>query len=148
MAVSSQQAVAPRSPGVRPSGKKECPHCGRTHGGTECWKLGVQHGAPAPAAVAAAAPTTGRPGRPRAQARVFALAREDAEQAEHIIEGTVLFMGVHARVLFYMGGTHSFIFERFARQLAVESGLEAEELEVPLFVYTPAGTILYYYDVI
>ncbi|MQL75891.1 hypothetical protein Taro_008276 [Colocasia esculenta] len=39
MVVSSQQAVAPRSPGVRPSGKKECPHCGRTHGGTECWKL-------------------------------------------------------------------------------------------------------------
>ncbi|MQL95187.1 hypothetical protein Taro_027851, partial [Colocasia esculenta] len=39
MAVSSQQAVAPWSPGIRPSGKKECPHCGRTHGGTECWKL-------------------------------------------------------------------------------------------------------------
>ncbi|MQL92050.1 hypothetical protein Taro_024669 [Colocasia esculenta] len=22
-----------------PNGKKECPHCGRAHGGTECWKL-------------------------------------------------------------------------------------------------------------
>ncbi|MQM16374.1 hypothetical protein Taro_049330 [Colocasia esculenta] len=22
-----------------PSGKKECPHCGRAHGGLECWKL-------------------------------------------------------------------------------------------------------------
>ncbi|MQL68652.1 hypothetical protein Taro_000921, partial [Colocasia esculenta] len=22
-----------------PSGQKECPHCGRAHGGTECWKL-------------------------------------------------------------------------------------------------------------
>ncbi|MQL97840.1 hypothetical protein Taro_030537 [Colocasia esculenta] len=22
-----------------PSGKKECPHCGRAHGSTECWKL-------------------------------------------------------------------------------------------------------------
>ncbi|MQL94021.1 hypothetical protein Taro_026673 [Colocasia esculenta] len=30
---SSQQVVTPRSPSVRPSGKKECPHCGRTHGG-------------------------------------------------------------------------------------------------------------------
>ncbi|MQL76952.1 hypothetical protein Taro_009351 [Colocasia esculenta] len=29
---------------------------------------------------------TGRPGRPRAQARVFALARKDAEQAENITE--------------------------------------------------------------
>ncbi|MQL95971.1 hypothetical protein Taro_028640, partial [Colocasia esculenta] len=46
---------------------------------------GVQRGAPAPV-VAAAAPATGRPGRPRAPARVFALAREDAEQAEHVIE--------------------------------------------------------------
>ncbi|MQL68832.1 hypothetical protein Taro_001125 [Colocasia esculenta] len=75
-----------------PSGKKECPHCGRAHGGTECWKLagkclkcgssehrikdcprlqqGGQRGAgPAPT-VAAAAPVTGRPGRPRAPARL------------------------------------------------------------------------------
>ncbi|MQM19180.1 hypothetical protein Taro_052180, partial [Colocasia esculenta] len=66
----------------------------RAHGGTECWKMagkclkcgssehkikdcprlqqGVQRG-PAPAA-AVAAPVTGRPGRPRAPARVFALA--------------------------------------------------------------------------
>ncbi|MQM16688.1 hypothetical protein Taro_049650 [Colocasia esculenta] len=67
-----------------PNGKKECPHCGRAHGGTKCWKLaqkclkcgssehrikdcprlqqGVQ-GGPAPVAVAAV-PATGRPGRP------------------------------------------------------------------------------------
>ncbi|MQL84984.1 hypothetical protein Taro_017491 [Colocasia esculenta] len=49
---------------------------------------GAQRGAPAPA-LAAAAPATGRPGRPRAPARVFALAREDAEQAEHVTEGVV-----------------------------------------------------------
>ncbi|MQM13023.1 hypothetical protein Taro_045945 [Colocasia esculenta] len=83
VAASSQQTVTPRSPGVRPSGKKECPHFGREHGGTECWKLagkclkcgssehqirdcprlqqGVQRGAPAPAAAAAAAPVIGRP---------------------------------------------------------------------------------------
>ncbi|MQL68497.1 hypothetical protein Taro_000767 [Colocasia esculenta] len=48
-------------------------------------QLEAQHGAPAPA-VAATAPATGRPGRPRAPARVFALAREDAEQAEHETE--------------------------------------------------------------
>ncbi|MQM08275.1 hypothetical protein Taro_041133 [Colocasia esculenta] len=100
VASGSSQVPSQRSP----SGKKECPHCGRAHGGTECWKLvgkclkygsskhrikdclrlqqGGQHGtAPAPAA---AAPATRRPGRPRAPARVFALAREDAEQADHV----------------------------------------------------------------
>ncbi|MQL88835.1 hypothetical protein Taro_021406 [Colocasia esculenta] len=107
VAVGSTQVPSVRSPGV----KKECPHCGKTHGGSECWmitgkclkcgsrdhkikdcprlKQGVQRGAPAPAMVAAAAPATGRPGRPRAPARVFALAREDAEQAEHVTEGLV-----------------------------------------------------------
>ncbi|MQL99698.1 hypothetical protein Taro_032431 [Colocasia esculenta] len=81
VAVGSSQVPSVRSPGV----KKECPHCGKTHGGTECWMItgkclkcgssdhkikdcprlqqGVQRGAPAPA-VAAAAPATERPGRP------------------------------------------------------------------------------------
>ncbi|MQM02197.1 hypothetical protein Taro_034962, partial [Colocasia esculenta] len=101
VASGSSQVPSQRSP----SGQKECPHCGRAHGGTECWKLagkclkcgssehrikncprlqqGGQHGAaPAPAA----APATGRPGRPRAPARVFALACENAEQADHVTE--------------------------------------------------------------
>ncbi|MQL85293.1 hypothetical protein Taro_017813 [Colocasia esculenta] len=159
VAVSSTQVPSVRSPSV----KKECPHCGKTHGGSECWMItgkclkcgssdhkikdspklqqGIQRGAPAPAAVAAAAPATGRPGRPRAPARVFALARKDAEQAEHVTEGTVLILGVYAQVLFDTGATHSFISERFARQLALESGIESEDLEVPLSVHTPAGTV-------
>ena len=132
VAASSTQVPSQRSPGV----KKECPHCGKTHGGSECWLVagrclkcgssdhkikecprlqqGAQRGAPVPE-VAAAAPATGRPRRPRAPARVFALAREDAEQAEHVTEGTILLFGVHARVLFDTGATHSFISERFAR---------------------------------
>ncbi|MQL82130.1 hypothetical protein Taro_014597 [Colocasia esculenta] len=83
---SSAHVPSLRSPGV----KKECPHCGKTHGGSECWMIagkclkcgsrdhkmkdcprlqqGVQRGVPAPAVVPAAAPATGRPGRPRAQA--------------------------------------------------------------------------------
>ncbi|MQL92921.1 hypothetical protein Taro_025557 [Colocasia esculenta] len=106
VAVSNSQVSSVRSPGA----KKECPHCGKTHGGSECWLVagrclkcgsndhkikdcprlqqGAQRGAPAPA-VAAAAPGTGRLGRARAPARVFALAREDAEQAEHVTEGVV-----------------------------------------------------------
>ncbi|MQL71782.1 hypothetical protein Taro_004095 [Colocasia esculenta] len=48
-------------------------------------------------------------------------------------------MGVQARVLFDTGATNSFIFERYAKQLTVESGVEAEDLEVPLSVHTPVG---------
>ncbi|MQL68198.1 hypothetical protein Taro_000450 [Colocasia esculenta] len=84
VASGSGQVSSQRSP----SGKKECPHCGRAHGGTECWLVagkclkcgssdhkikdcsrlqqGAQRG-PAPVA-AAAAPATRRPGRPRAPA--------------------------------------------------------------------------------
>ncbi|MQL67860.1 hypothetical protein Taro_000088 [Colocasia esculenta] len=67
-------------PSWRPSDHKinKCPRL----------QQGAQRGVPAPA-LAAAAPATGRPGRPRAPARVFALAREDAEQAEHVTEGVV-----------------------------------------------------------
>ncbi|MQM09776.1 hypothetical protein Taro_042653 [Colocasia esculenta] len=35
VASGSSQVSSQRSP----SGKKECPHCGRTHGGSECWKM-------------------------------------------------------------------------------------------------------------
>ncbi|MQM23220.1 hypothetical protein Taro_056283 [Colocasia esculenta] len=85
---SSAQVSSQRSPSV----KKDCPHCEKTHGGSECWMIagkclkcgssdhmikdclrlqrGVQRGVPAPTAVAAAAPATGRPGRPRAPARL------------------------------------------------------------------------------
>ncbi|MQL69323.1 hypothetical protein Taro_001594 [Colocasia esculenta] len=95
---SSAQVPSQRSRGV----KKECPHCGKTHGGSECWMIagkclkcgssdhkikdcprlqqGVQRGAPAPAAVAVVAPATGRPGRPRAPARVSSVLDEVIEQ--------------------------------------------------------------------
>ncbi|MQL74786.1 hypothetical protein Taro_007151 [Colocasia esculenta] len=70
------------------SGSGKCLKCGSNdHKIKDCPRLqqGAQRG-PAPVA-AAAAPATGRPGRPRAPARVFALAREDAEQADHVTEG-------------------------------------------------------------
>ncbi|MQM19444.1 hypothetical protein Taro_052447 [Colocasia esculenta] len=69
VAVGSTQVPSIRSPGV----KKECPHCGKTHGGSECWMItgkclkcgssdhnikdcprlqqGIQREAPAPAVV-------------------------------------------------------------------------------------------------
>ncbi|MQL82014.1 hypothetical protein Taro_014486 [Colocasia esculenta] len=35
VAANSTQVPSQRSPSI----KKECPHCGRTHGGTECWMV-------------------------------------------------------------------------------------------------------------
>ncbi|MQL72145.1 hypothetical protein Taro_004484 [Colocasia esculenta] len=35
VAVDNAQVPSVRSPGV----KKECPHCGKTHGGSECWMI-------------------------------------------------------------------------------------------------------------
>ncbi|MQM04757.1 hypothetical protein Taro_037567 [Colocasia esculenta] len=37
MTVSNSQVPSVRSPGA----KKECPHCGKTHGGSECWLVAV-----------------------------------------------------------------------------------------------------------
>ncbi|MQL88766.1 hypothetical protein Taro_021333 [Colocasia esculenta] len=74
----------------------KCLKCGSSdHKIKDCPRLqqGVQRGAPAPAAVAAAPPATERPGRPRAPTRVFALAREDAEQAEHVTEDDIVSLG-------------------------------------------------------
>ncbi|MQM22089.1 hypothetical protein Taro_055137 [Colocasia esculenta] len=74
VASGSSQVPSQRSP----SGQKECPHCGRAHGGTECWKLagkcasneyrikdcprlqqGGQRGAAPAIAAAAVVPATG-----------------------------------------------------------------------------------------
>ncbi|MQL83378.1 hypothetical protein Taro_015868, partial [Colocasia esculenta] len=81
---------SPQRPVASGSGQLagKCLKCGSSeHRIKDCPRLqrGVQRG-PAPAVVAAVAPATGRPGRPRAPARVFALAREDAEQADHVTE--------------------------------------------------------------
>ncbi|MQL90050.1 hypothetical protein Taro_022630 [Colocasia esculenta] len=92
----------------------KCLKCGSTeHQIRDCLRLQqfTQRGAPTPVATAVAAPVARKLGRPWAQARVYALAREDAEQAKNVTEGT----------------------------LAVESGVKAEESEVPLSVHTPAG---------
>ncbi|MQL97918.1 hypothetical protein Taro_030616 [Colocasia esculenta] len=96
VASGSGQVSSQRSP----SGKKECPHCERAHGGTECWLVagkclkcessdhkikdcprlqqGAQRG-PAPVA----APATGRPGSPRAPARLSIRSSVLDEVIEH-----------------------------------------------------------------
>ncbi|MQM17144.1 hypothetical protein Taro_050113 [Colocasia esculenta] len=104
-AVVPARVVVPTTSGGTVAEKPLCSQCGKRHRGETA---------------AAAAPVVARPapraaGRPRAQARVFALARDEAELAEHVTEGTVLIMGIHARVLFDTSATHSFIFEKFAK---------------------------------
>ncbi|MQM11482.1 hypothetical protein Taro_044391 [Colocasia esculenta] len=47
--VSSQQEASPRSHGVRPSGKKECPYCGRTYGGNPVWSASPSSASPSSA---------------------------------------------------------------------------------------------------
>ncbi|MQL95716.1 hypothetical protein Taro_028387 [Colocasia esculenta] len=63
--------------------KPLCSQCGKHHGGEVCWVTS------AAAAPAAAGPAPRAAGRPRAQAQVFALARDEAELAEHVIEGAM-----------------------------------------------------------
>ncbi|MQM23174.1 hypothetical protein Taro_056237, partial [Colocasia esculenta] len=105
-----QRAVAPvrvaaPTPGEGTVAEKPvCTQCGKHHGGEVCWvtsgrclrcgdknhkirdcpKMAQQTAAAA--APAAARPTLRAAGRPRAHARVFALARDEAELAEHVTE--------------------------------------------------------------
>ncbi|MQL73273.1 hypothetical protein Taro_005630 [Colocasia esculenta] len=78
---------SPQHPVASGSSQKlagKCLKCGSSeHRIKDCPRLqqGGQRGT-APAAPAAA-PVIGRPGRPRAPARVFTIAREDAEQVDH-----------------------------------------------------------------
>ncbi|MQM19947.1 hypothetical protein Taro_052960 [Colocasia esculenta] len=105
--VPARVAVPTTSSGIVAE-KPLCSHCGKRHGGDVCWvtsgrcltfgnknhkirdclKMAQQTAAAAVPAVAKPAPRA--VGRPRAQTRVFALARDEAELAEHITEGTML----------------------------------------------------------
>ncbi|MQL68692.1 hypothetical protein Taro_000945, partial [Colocasia esculenta] len=88
--------------------KPVCTQCGKCHGGKVCWVtsgwclrcgdknhkirdcLKMAQQTVAAAALAAARPASRAAERLRAQARVFALARDEAELAEHVTEGTNL----------------------------------------------------------
>ena len=72
---------------------------------------------------------------------MFALARDDAEEAEYVTEGTLSISRYYARILFDIGATHSFISEQFSKVLHDKLDLVAGNLDVHLIVHTPTGTL-------
>ncbi|MQL73705.1 hypothetical protein Taro_006044 [Colocasia esculenta] len=106
-AVVPARAAAPTPGGGMIAEKPVCTQCGKRHGGEVCWVISgrclrcgdknhkirdclkMAQQTAAAAAPAAARPAPRAAGRPRAPARVFALARDEAELAEHVTEGTI-----------------------------------------------------------
>ncbi|KAA0043302.1 gag protease polyprotein [Cucumis melo var. makuwa] len=72
------------------------------------------------------------------QGRVFAITRQEAEQASTVVTGTLPLLGHYALVLFDSGSSHSFISLDFVRQM----GLEVEPLGSILFISTPSREVM------
>src|SRR5262249_4828987 len=114
-----------------------CVHCGKAHGGTECFRA------------AGKCYNCGEKGhiskdctKPRTKpARVFAVTAEEAQAADGGTEGTILIDGFHAKVLFDSGATDSFVSSSFAELLCNQSGRVVSELDVPLPVISPGGSL-------
>ena len=140
--------------------KTKCKFCGKQYGSKECWKVSekcLRCGSPdhkikdclkiqntvdrVPVATRAASVAAKSVGRPRAPVQVFALVRDDAEGAKHVTEGTLSISRYYARILFDISATHSFISEQFSKVLHDELDLLVGNLDVPLVVHTPAGTL-------
>ncbi|MQL70279.1 hypothetical protein Taro_002591 [Colocasia esculenta] len=164
-ALLAQRAVAPaRVAAPTPGGgsvveKPVCTQCGKRHGGEVCWvtswrclrcgdknhkirdcpKMAQQTAAIAAPAAVRPAPRTA--GRPRAQARVFALARDEAELAEHggfrtgfegEKRGSRRGDSVPVRAVWRLlnqGGSTSFVIRSFSKQKACVGG-RLERLEL------------------
>ena len=160
--VSSSEITTPQvgGSGGAVGDKTKCKFYGKQHGNKECWKVSgkclrcgsLDHKIKdcprtqntvrrAPVTTRAASVAAKPAGRPKAPARVFALTRDDAEGVEHVTEGTLSISRYYTRILFDTGATHSFISEQFSKVLHYELNLVAENLDVPLLVHTPAGTL-------
>ncbi|KAH9658749.1 Endonuclease [Citrus sinensis] len=77
----------------------------------------------------------GQPGRPRTQARVFALTQQEAHATPEVIMGTLSIFGHDAHILIDPGSTHSFVSRTFSMHLE----REPELLDYGLVVSTPTG---------
>ena len=77
--------------------------------------------------------------KPQAQARVFALTRDEAITAPEVITGKLLFHNLEAYVLIDPGSTHSFISPKMASHLHKNH----ESLNYNLSVHTPLGDVMF-----
>ncbi|KAJ4710029.1 Retrotransposon protein, putative, Ty3-gypsy subclass [Melia azedarach] len=80
----------------------------------------------------------GQPGRPRTQARVFALTEQEAQATPEVVTGMLTIFGREAHILIDPGSTHSFI----SRTFATHADRELRPLDYGLVVATPLGDSL------
>ncbi|XP_073017737.1 uncharacterized protein [Primulina eburnea] len=135
-------------------GLKPCPTCGFKHSG-ECRRAsGVCFGCGKSGHRIAECPTVAnRPAGPnrgtrinvgagpskskedKPNARVFAMAQEEADDASDVVSGTIFIQQVPAYVLFDCGAIHSFMSKRFCKKL----GRKPVKLTEPFRIATPTS---------
>ena len=74
----------------------------------------------------------------KAQARVYALTRKEADDSPSVVTGTISISGQHGLALFDSGSTHSFVSHAFVSNM----GVVPEPLGVDLCVATPSGDLM------
>ncbi|XP_075473982.1 uncharacterized protein LOC142505042 [Primulina tabacum] len=135
-------------------GLKPCSTCGFKHSGEcrrasgvcfGCGKAGHRIAKCPTAANRPAGPNRGTgpntgagPSKPKEDepnARIFAMTREEANDATEVVSGTILIKSVPAYALFDCGATHSFMSKRFAKNL----GSKPDKLTAPFRIATPTN---------
>ncbi|KAH9671308.1 Endonuclease [Citrus sinensis] len=105
-------------------------HSGPAHG-----QRGMQTGGSISRSQGTIPSQRGQPGRPRTQARVFALTQQEAHATPEVIMGTLSIFGHDAHILIDHGSTHSFVSRTFVMHIE----REPELLDYGLVVITPTG---------
>ncbi|XP_073275402.1 uncharacterized protein [Primulina huaijiensis] len=101
--------------------------------GVKCQSCGFAHTGECPGGA-----TPNKPKEDKANARVYALTQEEADNSNDVVAGTIQINNMPAYVLFDCGATHSFMSKRFSKKL----GIKPDNLEEPYRVATPANRVL------
>ncbi|XP_043815352.1 uncharacterized protein LOC122724452 [Manihot esculenta] len=78
---------------------------------------------------------TMQPGRPRTQARVFAVTQQEARASPEVVTGMLTIFDKDAHILINPGSTHSFVSQSFSKH----ADRELKPLDCGLAVSTPVG---------